>query len=135
MSDSRPEMCVGAIVRHDDLLLLIRRGTEPGRGQWSLPGGRVEFGESMADAVVREVAEEAGLEVICGAMVGWVERFGPAHHFVIADFAATPAGATDLRAGTDADDAAWVPLTRVTDFDLVDGLATFLTDHGVIDDA
>ncbi len=126
-------MCVGAVVRHRDDVLLIKRGTEPGRGQWSLPGGRVEFGESMADAVVREVAEEAGIVVTCGAMVGWVERMGPTHHFVIADFAATPVGATDLRAGTDADDAAWVPLAGVRDLDLVDGLADFLTAHGVID--
>lgn len=128
-------MCVGAVVRHQGHLLLIRRATDPGRGQWSLPGGRVEFGERLADAVVREVAEETGLEVRCGPLLGWVERLGPTHHFVIADFTATPVASTELSAGTDAAAAAWVPDASVRTLDLVDGLDTFLAGHGIIDSA
>ena len=66
----RPELCVGAVARRADDLLLIRRGTPPGLGQWSLPGGRVEPGETMAEAVVREVAEETGWKVEVGRLIG-----------------------------------------------------------------
>jgi ADP-ribose pyrophosphatase YjhB (NUDIX family) len=82
----RPELCVGAIVRRRDTLLLVRRGREPAIGTWSVPGGRVERGETMAQAVERELAEETGLLGRCGRLVGWVERISDEHHFVIADF-------------------------------------------------
>ena len=124
---------MGAVVRHDGRLLLVQRGAEPGRGQWSLPGGRVEFGETLADAVVREVAEEVGLDVECGGLLGWVERLSDSHHFVIADFTATLVGGSGLTPGSDADAARWVAPDELRDLDLVDGLAQFLTDHGVID--
>ena len=69
-----PRSCVGAVVVVDDRLLLIRRGTAGRQGEWSVPGGRVEPGETLAEAVVRELAEETGLEGVCGELVGWVER-------------------------------------------------------------
>ena len=132
-SAGRPELCVGAVIVHDDRLLLVRRGRPPGRGRWSLPGGRVEHGELLADAVVREVAEETGLSCVCGDLVGWAEPRGGGYHFVILDFAATVDDPAALRPGDDAADAAWVPRTRVTDLALVDGLADFLVTHGVLD--
>ncbi len=89
---TRPETCVGAIVRRDDALLLVLRGREPGRGRWSVPGGRVEAGETLARAVVRELKEETGLDGVCGPFVGWVERIGADHHFVILDFEVTDVG-------------------------------------------
>lgn len=129
----RPELCVGAIARRSGHLLLVQRATEPGKGRWSLPGGRVEAGETMAEAVVREVREETGVEVVCGELVGWVERISDAHHFVIADFAATPLDAADPVAADDAQDARWVPLWEVAELDLVDGLLDFLADHRVVE--
>ena len=100
--------CVGAIV-HDAAgrLLLVRRGRPPGRGLWSLPGGRVDHNESDTAAVVRELREETGLHVLPGKLVGSVRRPAPAGTFEIHDYAATVAGGS-LRAGDDADEAAWV---------------------------
>ncbi len=127
----RPQLCVGAIARRRDELLLVRRGAEPGLGQWSVPGGRVEEGESLAEAVVRELREETGLDGVCGPLVGWVERITPEHHFVILDFEVTVEHGEPL-AADDADDARWVPLSSFGELDLVEGLAGFLTEHGVL---
>lgn len=128
----RPEVCVGAVVQDASRLLLIRRGHGPAAGRWSLPGGRVEGGETLAEAVVRELREETGLEALCDSLLGWVERIDAEHHFVIFDFAATVLDPGDPVAGSDASEAAWVPLDDVVDLALVDGLAEFLHQHGVI---
>jgi 8-oxo-dGTP diphosphatase len=129
---TKPELCVGAVVRQNDALLLIRRGRGVAVGQWSIPGGRVEFGETMAAAVRREVAEETGLDVAVGDLIGWVERFGPDYHFVIADFHATVLGGA-LQAGDDASDTAWVAVAALPTTDLVAGLLGFLEEHNVLD--
>ncbi len=128
-----PELCVGASGVHDDRLLLVRRGRGPSAGAWSVPGGRVEPGETLAEAVVRELREETALEGVCGDLVGWVERIGPDFHYVILDFAATALEAVEPVAGDDAAEAAWVPLSSVVDHRLVDGLAEFLHDHAIIE--
>lgn len=128
-----PELCVGAIVVLDDRLLLIRRGHGPAAGRWSVPGGRVEGGELLAEAVVRELAEETGLEGVCGELVGWVERVSEDQHFVILDFRATVLDDRDPVAGDDATEARWVPLEDVAALDLVDGLANFLHEHGILE--
>ena len=101
--------CVGALVYDEQRrLLVVRRANEPGRGLWSIPGGRVEPGEDDPTAVVREVAEETGLTVEVGAMVGSAEREGPQGQlYVIRDYEATAVGGT-LRAGDDASDARFV---------------------------
>lgn len=120
--------CVGAIV-HDAAgrLLLVRRANEPGRGLWSLPGGRVEPGEVERAAVVREVAEETGLMVVPGRCVGRVRR-GP---FDIADYAARVDGGT-LRAGDDASDVAWVDRAGLDELALVTGLHDVLAEWGML---
>src|SRR5205823_9753835 len=117
MSD-RPQLCVGAVTVSAGRLLLVQRGTQPGRGLWSLPGGRVEFGETLAEACVRELYEETGIEGVCGELIGWVERISNHYHFVIVDFAVTPFDSDPPRAASDASDARWVSIDEVADLPL-----------------
>jgi 8-oxo-dGTP diphosphatase len=124
---------VGAVIVDDDRLLLIRRGHGPAAGNWSLPGGRVEFGETMAEALVREVREETGLEVAVGDYIGHVEIFGADEHYVVHDFSAIAFDAEVLVAGDDAAEAAWFELHAVAELNLSEGLAEFLADHRIID--
>jgi 8-oxo-dGTP diphosphatase len=124
---------VGAVVRdHDGRLLLVQRANEPGRGLWSIPGGRVEPGESARDAVVREVAEETHLRVVVDGLVGVVERPAPSGAvYVIEDYVARLAPGVDpasLRAGDDALAAAWVPVAELDRVPCVDGLLAALRD-------
>ncbi|MCE2511779.1 MAG: NUDIX domain-containing protein [Acidimicrobiia bacterium] len=128
----RAEVAAGAIVRRADELLLVLRGHAPAAGEWSVPGGRVEPGELLMEAVVRELYEETGLRGVCGPLVGWVERISEDHHFVILDFEATVTGDLTPTAGGDAAEARWWPVSEVASLPLVEGLAEFLYDHGVI---
>jgi 8-oxo-dGTP diphosphatase len=130
---SGPEVAVGAVVIDDDRLLLIRRGRGVAVGQWSLPGGVVEAGELLAEAVVRELLEETGLEGVCGSLVGVVERFIEGRHYVILDHHVTLLEPdTTPVAGDDAAEVAWVALSEVAEWPLVAGLAEFLHDHGIL---
>ncbi len=127
-----PELCVGAVVVHDGAILLIRRGSPPGEGLWSVPGGRVQRGETLAEAARRELREETSLDGEVGEAVGWTELIGRRRHYVIVDFWVTVAPDALPRAGTDASDAAWVAIGDLENWDLVGGLHQFLTDHQVI---
>ena len=127
-----PELCVGAVVVHNGAILLIRRGSPPGEGLWSVPGGRVQRGETLAEAARRELREETSLEGEIGEAVGWTELIGRRRHYVIVDFRATVATDAVPKAGTDASDAAWVTFGDLEKWDLVDGLLQFLADHQVI---
>jgi ADP-ribose pyrophosphatase YjhB (NUDIX family) len=98
-----------------------------------VPGGRVEAGETLAEAVVRELLEETGLDGVCDRFVGWVERISDDYHYVILDFAVT-ALPGEPRAGDDASDVRWVPLDDVGLWPpVVDGLVEFLADNGYVD--
>jgi 8-oxo-dGTP diphosphatase len=129
----RPETCVGAIAVFDGSILMVRRGRGPAQGTWSVPGGRVEPGETLAEAVVRELAEETGLVGVCESLIGWAERIGSDYHYVILDFAVTIMSDDDPVAGDDAAEARWVPLFEVAELTLADGLAEFLHDHGILE--
>ena len=125
--------CVGAVIV-DSLgrLLLIKRGHAPAAGLWSLPGGRVEAGETDEAALVREMREECGLDVVPGELAGRVRRpAGDGAVLDIRDYLATVAGGS-LTPGDDAADARWVPVAELGGLALTDGLVAALTDWGVI---
>jgi ADP-ribose pyrophosphatase YjhB (NUDIX family) len=128
-------VAASGIVVRDGALLLVQRGAAPGLGKWAVPGGRVEFGETVRETVAREVREETGVTVTVGDFAGWVERIGDeGNHFVILDFFARPDPPDQMLVpGDDAADAAWVPLTEVRTVDLVDGLLDFLVEIGSLD--
>jgi 8-oxo-dGTP diphosphatase len=120
--------CVGALTFDEDgRLLLVRRANDPGRGLWSLPGGRVEPGEDDVAALVREMAEETGLVVQPGPLVGRVLR-GP---YAIADYRCTVVGG-ELRAGDDALDARWCDAAALAELPLVELLVETLTEWDVL---
>jgi len=106
----RPIVGVGAVVLDDDRVLLVRRGNEPLKGEWSLPGGAVEVGETLETAVAREVLEETGLEVEVGPMIDVLDRIRVdpdgrvRYHFVLIDYLCRPIGGS-LVAGSDVADA------------------------------
>ncbi|MCZ7525976.1 MAG: NUDIX domain-containing protein [Acidimicrobiia bacterium] len=131
-----PTVAVGGVAVRDGEILLVRRGRGPAAGEWSVPGGRVAFGEDLRTAVVREVAEETGLDVVVVRFLGWVERFGTEpnpHHFVILDFLVAPLDPDRAPvAGDDAVEVRWVALDRLDELRLVEGLAEFLEDVGVL---
>lgn len=134
-----PICAVGAIVLEKGELLLVRREHEPARGQWSLPGGRVEWGESLREACAREVREETGIEIDIEGLAGIAERIIPddegviEHHFVIHDFWARPRAKGPLTPGDDAGEARWVNVDELHTIPLTAGLFEFLQDRGALE--
>lgn len=107
-----PLVGVGAVVVDDNRVLLVRRGTEPLRGHWSLPGGVLELGESLTDGLIREVREETGIAVEPIELVELLDRIHREgervrYHYVIADYLCKVVGG-ELRAASDADAVRWV---------------------------
>jgi 8-oxo-dGTP diphosphatase len=126
----RPTLAVGGVVVHDDALLLVKRGNEPNKGLWTVPGGRVESGEFMTDTCRREVMEETGIEIEVDELAGFFEVLGDPH-LVIFDFFARPVGTNEPVAGDDAADVRWVPLAEVKDLDLTPRFMELMTQWGV----
>lgn len=119
--------CAGAVVRDDcGQVLLVRRATEPGRGLWSLPGGRVEPGEDARACALREVREETGLRVAIGDELLTVEI----GEYDVTDFAATVVGG-ELRAGDDAADVRWCSVETLTTLPLTPSLLDALAALGL----
>ncbi len=125
-------MGVGGVVIHESRALLIRRSGPPLEDQWSIPGGVLELGETLVEGVIRELAEETGLEVIVLDLIEVFERIqpappgraaepsakaGPQYHFVIVDYLCEARG-TAARAGSDAKDFAWAGEHELGKFDL-----------------
>lgn len=115
MTDSvmRPVPAVGVICLRGDEVLLIRRGTPPRIGEWSLPGGRIESGERAADAALRELREETGVEARLTGLVDVVDGLFPdlGLHYVLIDFAAEWLAGEPV-AGDDADEARFIPIAE-----------------------
>ncbi|MEQ8389541.1 MAG: NUDIX hydrolase [Thalassospira sp.] len=119
----RPIIGVGAVVWHQDRILLIKRGKEPNIGSWSIPGGAQEIGETVRDAVCREVMEETGVKISSPILVDIVDLISPAkdckieYHYTLIDFVAVALN-PDVRLGGDAADAKWVKISDVTNYKL-----------------
>ncbi|MFC6081413.1 NUDIX hydrolase [Sphaerisporangium aureirubrum] len=126
--------CVGGVVLDDaGRFLLVRRGRPPGEGLWSLPGGRVEDGESDAEALRRELREETGVPVTVGALAGMVERPGPGGVvYEIYDYLAAPGDGTP-RPGDDAADVGWFTPAELARLPLTTGLLDALTSWRLLD--
>lgn len=110
---SRPIVCVGAVVIDGDRVVLVQRAQPPLQGEWSLPGGVVEVGETLEEAIAREVLEETGLVVDVGAAVEVLDRIHRGddnrveYHYVVIDYLCTPRDGA-LASSSDAADARWV---------------------------
>lgn len=126
-----PRLGVGAVVLHEDRVLLVRRGQPPAMGTWSLPGGLVDLGETVEDAAVREVAEECGIAVHLGGVAGVVDRIvydehgRIRYHYVVIDYLAHPES-TCLTPGTDAAEACWVAAAEVHTYAVTDAVADMI---------
>ena len=121
-----PVVAVAAIVYDPQgRVLLVERGKPPGEGLWTVPGGRLEATETLAQGVAREVREETGMIVEVGALACVVERIGDDHHFVILDYVARAIGG-ELAAASDARAAKWVDEGELQRLPLTEGLQDVL---------
>jgi 8-oxo-dGTP diphosphatase len=122
-----PRVGVGAVILDGTRVLLARRGRAPSAGKWSIPGGLVDVGERLEDALLREIEEESGLRVrllgLCGVIDRVVrEQDAVRYHYVIIDYAAEPVGGR-LQAGSDAAEVRWVEVDELDQYDTTEGLA------------
>ncbi len=130
----RPIVGVGAVIVADEQVVLVRRGREPLLGQWSIPGGVVELGESLRQAAAREAEEETGLQVEIGEVLEVFESIvlgtepnadKAQYHYVIIDFLCrTKSG--ELRAGGDALEARWVKRDQLAELKVSDSACTVI---------
>lgn len=122
----RPMVGVGAIIIEGDRVLLVERGQAPQKGRWSLPGGLVEIGEHLKDAVRREVREETGLEIEPLSVFEVFERImrdetgRPEYHYVLIDYLCRVRGG-ELRAASDARRAVWVSRADLPSYRITEG--------------
>lgn len=131
----QPVVGVGAIILREGKILLEKRGNEPAKGQWTIPGGVMEVGESLEEAVARETKEETGLEVQSTSLIDVVDQVHLdkegkiEYHYVIIDYVVKAAG--EPKAGSDADQLKWVPLEEVESYDLTPSFRRFFGENKV----
>ena len=116
MSD-HPTIGVGVAVIDEDRILLVKRGEEPGKGLWAVPGGKVRFGELLTEAAIREVLEETGLSVRLGDVIWAGENISEFGHMIIIDFLGSRESGV-VSAADDAADAQWVDLSAARSYPL-----------------
>ncbi len=120
---THPFAGVGAIIIREGKILLVKRGSEPGKNKWSIPGGIVELGEKVKNTVIREVKEETNLDIEVHSLIDVVDNLVPDEkgrwhfHFIILDFFTRLKGGT-LNAKSDVLEVRWVPLNEVEEYDL-----------------
>ncbi|MEN8259672.1 MAG: NUDIX hydrolase [Pseudomonadota bacterium] len=136
-----PEIGVGGIVfNREGEVLLIRRGKSPALGLWSIPGGKLEPGETIVQACRREFLEETGLDVEVGSLVAVAERILEGFHYVILDFVVTLTHPDDCfpQAASDASQISWVAYDKLAEYPLVEGLQGIIEQvsanlrHGIV---
>lgn len=135
MGQRHPIPAVAAVIVRDGEILLVKRGTEPSKGKWSVPGGSIEWGETLTDALKREINEETGLEIEIIRLIGVSDLIvdsGPAYHYVLIDYLARPIGG-NLRRGSDAAEVQWVPVDKLSDYELTPHLHECLREAGVVE--
>jgi acetyl-CoA carboxylase carboxyl transferase subunit beta len=126
-----PILGAGVVIVADGAILLVQRGHEPQLGRWSVPGGRVEPGETLQQAAAREAYEETGLEVRIGAELWSLTIPDGDRTFEVHDFAATVTGGM-LRAGDDAADVRWIRFDELDQWPLTEDLLGYLTRGGIL---
>jgi 8-oxo-dGTP diphosphatase len=127
----RPIVAVGAVIIDGERVLLIKRANDPSKGEWSLPGGVVEVGESLEAALAREVREETCLDVTVGPVVEVLDRIRRdevdrvEYHYVIVDYLCQPNGGT-ATCGSDADEVRWAALDDLASFRLTPSIVAVI---------
>ena len=133
MSEKQPVAAVGVVCLRGDEVLLVRRGKAPREGEWSLPGGRIEWGERVRDAALRELKEETGVDAEILGFAGWREMVlrgdagKPARHFVILAFAARWR-AGEIAPSPELSDARWIRPDELDGFETTEGLAEIVAE-------
>jgi len=126
----RPQLAVSASIFRNDQILLVRRARQPGQGAYTLPGGRVEFGETLVEAITREVREETSLTIDVVGLAGWREVLpnpatGVTGHFVILSFAARWVSG-EVVLNEELDDARWLAPDAIGPLHTTEGLAEII---------
>jgi ADP-ribose pyrophosphatase YjhB (NUDIX family) len=130
MYPDQPIVGIGAVIIKDSKIALIKRGNEPSKGKWTIPGGLVEVGESLDVAIVRETKEEVCLDVDNPSLIGVVDNVDldehgkVKYHYVIIDYLVRVKSGT-IQAASDAEELRWVPFNEVEDYNLTASFRLF----------